>query len=143
MRVAAALLRSGRRPDRLRPTANGVVEIRHDPLKGRGVFACEAIAAGMLIEAAPVVVVPAGQRRLLDHTLLHDYYFVWDDGGGESRAAIGLGLVSLCNHSRRPSARIRRNHARETLDLLALKPIAAGSEITIDYNCRLWFAAAE
>ena len=35
------------------------------------------------------------------------------------------------------------NRARETLDLLALTPIAAGREITIDYNCPLWFAAAE
>jgi hypothetical protein len=89
------------------------------------------------------VIVPAGQRKLLDHTILHDYYFVWDDGGGESRVAVALGLISLCNHSRRPSARIRRNRARETLDLLALTSIAAGSEITIDYNCPLWFAAAE
>ena len=62
--------------------------------------------------------------------------------GGESRAAVALGLVSLCNHSRRPSARVRPNRARETLDLLALTPIAAGREITIDYNCPLWFAAA-
>jgi SET domain-containing protein len=139
--VAAA--RPERRPDSLRPTANGHLEIRHDKLKGRGVFARAALGAGVLIEAAPVVIVPADQRKLLDHTILHDYYFVWDDGGGESRIAVALGLISLCNHSRRPSARIRRNRARDTLDLLALTPIAAGSEITIDYNCPLWFAAED
>ena len=27
-----------------------------------------------------------------------------------------------------------------TLDLVALLPIAAGDEVTIDYNCPLWFA---
>lgn len=141
--MAAAAPRHARRPDRLRPLADDIVEIRHDRLKGRGIFARAPVAAGALIEAAPVVIVPAGQRRLLDKTILHDYYFVWDDEGAEGSAAIGLGLVSLCNHSRRPSARIRRNHARETLDLLALTPIAAGGEITIDYNCPLWFAAED
>ncbi len=87
---------------------------------------------------------PAGQRMLLDSTILHDYYFVWDDDtAGEARIAVALGLVSLCNHSRRPSARVRPNRTGETLDLIAMTPIAAGREITIDYNCPLWFAAAD
>ncbi len=141
MGVAAA--RRERRPDRLRPFSECRLEIRHDKLKGRGVFARAAIGAGALIEAAPVVIVPVEQRKLLDSTILHDYYFVWDEEGCESRAAVALGLVSLCNHARRPSAQVRRNRTRETLDLLALTPIAAGSEITIDYNCPLWFAAED
>ncbi|MGE0257144.1 MAG: SET domain-containing protein-lysine N-methyltransferase [Alphaproteobacteria bacterium] len=128
----------------MRPPSNDRLEIRHDAWKGRGVYARTDIHAGLLIEAAPVVIVSADQRKLLDATILHDYYFVWDDvAAGEARIAVALGLVSLCNHSRRPSARVRRNRTRETLDLLALTPIAAGREITIDYNCPLWFAAAD
>ena len=127
----------------MRSIADCVLEIRHDPAKGRGVFARAAIDAGALIERAPVVIVPAAQRRLLDHTILHDYYFVWDEEGGESRAAIALGLVSLCNHSRRPSARVRRNRIGETLDLSAVTPIAPGRELTLDYRCPLWVAAEE
>ena len=141
--MAAALPSCGHAHDALQPVPNNRLEIRRDPLKGRGVFARAAIGAGALIEAAPVVIVPYDQRRSLDDTVLHDYYFVWDNEGGESRAAVALGLVSLCNHSRRPSARVRPNRARETLDLLALTPIAAGREITIDYNCPLWFAAGD
>jgi len=131
----------------VRRNADSLLEIRHDQAKGRGVFARTSIGAGALIERAPVVIVPAAQRELLDHTILHDYYFVWNDvlagGGGEQSAALALGLVSLCNHSRRPTARIRQNRVSETLDLLALTPIAAGREITIDYNCPLWFAAQD
>ena len=138
--MAAAAPQRERAHGALRPYANDRLEIRHDPLKGRGVFARAAIGAGVLIEAAPVLLVPAHQRRLLDNTILHDYYFVWDGEDGDSSAAIALGLVSLCNHSRRPSARVRPNRARETLDLLTLTSIAAGGEITIDYNCPLWFA---
>jgi hypothetical protein len=142
--VAASAARrseAGRATDRLRPVPNDRLEIRHDPAKGRGVFASAAIAAGSLIEAAPVIIVPAEQCQLLDRTILHDYYFHWDgDPDGEGSGAVALGLVALCNHSRRPRARVRRNFAQATLDLVALVPIAAGGEVTIDYNCPLWFA---
>jgi uncharacterized protein len=142
--VAASAARRAvaeRTSDCLRPIPNDRLEIRDDPQKGRGVFASAPIAAGTLIEAAPVIIVPPGQVKLLDQTILHDYYFSWDDAlEGEASGAVALGLVSLCNHSRRPCARVRRNVAQGTLDLVALVPIAAGDEVTIDYNCPLWFA---
>ncbi len=142
--MAASAARAARAHDGLRPVANDRLEIRNDPQKGRGVFAGAPIAAGTLIEAAPVIIVPAAQCPLLDRTILHDYYFHWDgDPDGEGRGAVALGLVALCNHSRRPRARVRRNLAQGTLDLVALVPIAAGDEVTIDYNCPLWFAAQE
>jgi SET domain-containing protein len=145
--VAASAARrseAGRVPDRLRPVPNDRLEIHHDPVKGRGVFAAAPIAAGSLIEAAPVIIVSAEQCKLLDRTILHDYYFHWDgDPDGDGTGALALGLVALCNHSRRPRARVRRNFAQGTLDLAALVPIAAGEEVTIDYNCPLWFAAED
>jgi uncharacterized protein len=128
----------------LRPVANADLEIRDNPGKGRGVFARAAISAGTLIEAAPVIIVPAAECPLLDRTILHDYYFRWDtEFDSEGSGAIALGITSLCNHSRRPRARVRCNHMRKTLDLVALTAIASGDEITIDYNCRLWFAAQD
>jgi uncharacterized protein len=141
---AARRVAGGRGVDCLHPVPNDRLEIRNDPLKGRGVFAVAPIAAGAVIEAAPVVIVPATGCRLLDQTILHDYYFQWDAApGGEGSGAVALGLVSLCNHSRRPSARVRRNVAQGILDLVAVVPIAAGDEVTIDYNCPLWFEAED
>ena len=138
--MAASTARGAQALDRLRSGPNHRLEIRSDPAKGRGIFAREPLAAGTLIEAAPVIIVPTEQCALLDRTILHDYYFHWDgDPEGEGRGAVALGLVALCNHSRRPNARVRRNPARETLDLMALTPIAEGDEVTIDYNCPLWF----
>jgi hypothetical protein len=138
--VAASAARRLRAPDHVRPVPNERLAIRSDPVKGRGIFARQALIPGTLIEAAPVIVVPAAQCPLLDRTILHDYYFHWDgDPDGEGRGAVALGLVALCNHSRRPNARVRRNFAQDTLDLLALAPIAVGEEVTIDYNCPLWF----
>ena len=141
--MAAAAARGARALDTLRPGPADHLEIRSDPSKGRGVFAGAPIAAGTLTGAASISV-PAGECRLLDRTILHDYYFRWDGGrDGEGSGAVALGLVALCNHSRRPRARVRRNLAQGTLDLVALVPIAAGDEVTIDYNCPLWFAAQD
>ena len=120
--------------------ANDRLEIRHDPVKGRGVFARAPIGAGTLIEAAPVIIVPADQRGLLDNTILHDYYFRLGRRGrrrprrGRARAACRCAIIRA---GRAPAS--GAISPRETLDLLALTPIAAGDEITIDYNCPLWF----
>ncbi len=127
-------------PGQLSSVFSAWVEIRSGPERGRGVFAREMIAAGALIEAAPVVIVPAAECADLDRTILHDYYFHWDgDPDGEGRGALGLGLVSLCNHSPWPRARVSRNFAQGTLDLVAIADIEPGAEVTIDYACDLWF----
>lgn len=146
--MAASAGRPARARQGVRPLAvsqvPGHVEIRSDPAKGRGVFATAPIAAGTLIEAALVIIVPAAQCALLDKTILHDYYFRWaEEADAAAAGAVALGLVSLCNHSRRPNARVRRNPAAATLDLLAQEAIAGGDEITIDYNCPLWFVARD
>ena len=136
--------RAGRSKNASPAAENSRLEIRRDPRKGRGVFAGVPISRGSIIEAAPVVIVPHGQRRLIDRTIVHDYYFQWGDGGeGEGPGVVALGLVSLCNHSRRPNARVWRNEAEDTLDLVATRAIAAGEEITIDYKCTLWFKPEE
>ena len=133
MSVAAVLAR-------LQPVPNHRIEIRTSPTRGRGVFARTAIAPGTVIEAAPVLVLSAADCPSLDRTIIHDYYFHWDgDPEGTGRGALGLGLVTLCNHTSLPNARVERNFARHTLDLIAIRPIEPGDEVTIDYGCALWF----
>jgi len=79
-----------------------------------------------VIEAAPVLVLPAADCPALDPE-------------GTGRGALGLGLVTLCNHASLPTAKVERNFARHTLDLIAIRPIEPGDEVTIDYGCPLWF----
>jgi uncharacterized protein len=125
---------------RLRPIPNHRIEIRSSSTRGRGVFARTAIASGTVIEAAPVVVIPAADCPAVDGTIIHDYYFHWDgDPEGAGRGVLALGLVTLCNHASRPNARVERNFPQHTLDLIATGPIAPGEEVTIDYGCTLWF----
>jgi uncharacterized protein len=123
---------------------NHRVEVKTRPGRGRGLFAREAIAPGTLIESAPVIILPAEDCPALDQTIIYDYYFHWDgNADGEGRGALGLGLVTLCNHSGHPCARVDRNYPRQTLDLVATAPIGPGDEITIDYRCTLWFKPVE
>jgi hypothetical protein len=42
---------------------------------GRGVYTNKALNAELVVEIAPVIVMTAAERKILDQTLLHDYIF--------------------------------------------------------------------
>ncbi|MFE1109232.1 SET domain-containing protein [Streptomyces rochei] len=117
----------------------GHLRIGVSAVHGRGVFATRALTAGETVESCPVILVPASQRHLVDDTALYDYYFDWPGG----QAALALGYGSLYNHSPRPNARYRKNTDALTVDIHAVRAIAPGQEITVDYTCDgtnpLWF----
>ena len=102
------------------------------PGKGRGIFASRRIQAGDVIEEAPVIVLPAAEIEHLERTVLQDYYFLW--GADEEDAAILLGLCSLCNHSYQPNAVFVPRPETHTIRFVALRDIAAGEEVTTNYN---------
>lgn len=112
-------------------TGPGRLRIGASEVHGRGVFATRAIPAGEIVESCPVLLVPAAQRHLVDDTALFDYYFNWPGG----RAALALGYGSLYNHSPRADARYRKNTDTLTVDIHAVRAIASGQEITVDYTC--------
>ena len=115
------------------------------PLGGRGVFTAEVIPAGSVIEICPVIVLPKMQTALLDQTVLYDYYFLW--GEREEEYAIALGYGSLYNHSYSPNAEYQADFDRNDLHFYALTAVAAGSELTVNYNGNpddegtVWFMA--
>lgn len=119
------------------------VYVGPSPTHGRGVFAARAFEAGEEIEAAPVLVVEEDQRAYLDGTALWGYYFEWDEG----RAAVALGYGSLYNHSWSSNARYDQDFEARVIRVSAVRPIAPGEEITVNYtgdpNGRgeLWFDA--
>lgn len=97
--------------------------------KGRGVFARKPIRKGTIIEQVPVLVIPI--RELvggLKNPILQKYFFMWTRGN----VAISLGYGSLYNHSYCPNADYE--YRPGVLIYRALRRIAAGAEITINYN---------
>src|SRR5205814_9779520 len=83
----------------LRPVPNDRLEIRDDPAKGRGVFTRQPSPGGTLIEAAPVIIVPAEQCPLLDRTILRDHNLQRDHIDRSGRRAVPLRLAALCTPS--------------------------------------------
>lgn len=108
--------------------------------KGRGVVATRAVRCGALIESAPVVVVACDQVAALSGTVLEHYVYDWADG-----VAIALGSGSIYNHSYTPNAIYTRRMLTSTLEYSALRDIAEGEEVLINYNgdpndrTPLWF----
>lgn len=100
---------------------------------GRGVFATAAIKTGEIIESCPVIALKdVKDREKLRRTGLVNYYFLW--GEKRDRSAICLGFGSLYNHSYEPNAAYKKFIEREQMDFFALKDIAEGEEITVNYN---------
>ena len=95
--------------------------------KGRGVVAELHLKAGDVIEVAPVAIIPQAQSN--------DYVFPWDD----THYAIAFGKISLCNHSYEPNCYWVLDDRHQTITLIAAKDIGDGEELTIPYNCKLWF----
>ena len=106
--------------------------IAESPLHGRGVFTSEPLHEGDLIEICPVIVLPPEQLQIIHNSKLHDYYFLW--GPDQDRPAIALGYGSIYNHSSVANANYRFDCENETIDFFAVKDIAAGEEITVNYN---------
>ncbi|MES2477547.1 MAG: SET domain-containing protein [Bacteroidota bacterium] len=109
------------------------IEIRSTVSKGRGMFALEDIPAYQIIETAPVIVMSAEERKLLDQTLLHDYIFEWTPDG-QQQCIMALGNVPIYNHSYASNAEYAMDYEHQSISIQSVRDIAAGEEITINYN---------
>jgi hypothetical protein len=116
------------------PAPRGL-EVRTPPGRIRGVYTTRPIDAEEVVEVAPTLLIDEAACLLIDRTPLGDYYFVWPKGGqGGQGGAVAFGYASLYNHSYRPNLDYHRDYAAGTLVFTALRVIAAGEQLTINYN---------
>jgi len=106
--------------------------VAQSDLGGRGVFTGQALSAGDTFEVCPVIVLPEQDLPVIHTTHLHDYYFLW--GKKQNQCAIALGYGSLYNHSYQANANYLFDYDTNTIDFVCVKDIAAGEEITVNYN---------
>ncbi len=106
--------------------------------KGLGVFASKHFAKGETIEQAPVIILPNPQWKFLEKTDLRNHYWYWDD----QAMAFSLGYGAFYNHGADPNARIVRKYDQNVMEFVALRDIEVDEEITVDYDCPLWFEVA-
>ena len=111
--------------------------------KGRGIVATEPIAAGEVVERSPVLPLALKDSECPG---LNDYSLAWGEdipGFEEGKeCAIGLGYLSLYNHSDAQNVTFDHDYRENEISVRALRDIAAGEELTIDYGVPLWFGAA-
>jgi SET domain-containing protein len=123
------------------------LEVRTPPGRIRGVYATRPIAAGEVVEAAPTLLIDESAARLMDQTPLAHYYFEWSDDGPSWAFLFGFGM--LYNHSFRPNLDFHRDYDARTIIFTALRDIAPGEQLTINYNgfpddgSPLWFEPRE
>lgn len=103
--------------------------------KGRGVFAARNYRKGELVEAAPVIVINNEDTDLIDQTALADYYYKW----GDCHFALVLGYGSLYNFSATPNLSFEPDLSRMIMLYRAKKNVRKDQELTIHYQCDLWF----
>ncbi len=101
--------------------------------KGRGVFTKKPIPADTVIEEAPVIVMSAKDRKILDQTLLHDYIFEWQPDGA-NMCCMALGWIPVYNHSYTSNCEYFMNYEDKTMCIKTVRDIAAGEELSINYN---------
>jgi hypothetical protein len=137
-------------PLRVHGSQRALLRIARMGNRGRGVVADAHIGRGQLVERSPVLIIPQADRAATDGTVVFTYVFMWEHGSLEEdlyqhqgRAAIALGFTSLLNHSYSPNCEFIRHIDELVIDLVALRDIEAGEELTIDYQMTLWFTPEE
>ena len=99
---------------------------------GRGMFATRRLVKGELIERAPIVAIDEKKWPNAAKTILSNYAFDW--GEKDEHAAIALGYISIYNHSYSPNAQLEQMLDELMMEMIAIKDIQAGEEITVNYN---------
>jgi hypothetical protein len=108
--------------------------------KGLGVFAAEPLPAGRPLEPQPVFELDPEDVEPIERTRFRHHYFAHPERDGVG--VIVLGWLTLCNHGRPPGLELDWRCDPLTgwwvvpIPRRALEP---GEELTIDYNCPLWF----
>jgi hypothetical protein len=115
--------------------------VKSSAVKGNGIFTIQDIEADTLLEISPVIVLSEDDTALIHKTRLHDYYFSWDDD--QKKSAIGLGYISIYNHSKDPNCYHECDFDKNTISIYSNQAVKAGEELSIDYNMGenkpLWF----
>jgi SET domain-containing protein len=116
--------------------------------KGKGMFTNRIIKAGTIIERAPVIVMSATERLLIDQTKLYNYIFEWQPDGADL-CCMALGNIPMYNHSYSSNCEYYMEYENNEMFVQAVRDIAAGEELTINYNgswddeSKVWFDVAE
>ena len=104
--------------------------------KGRAVYAASAFAEGELVESCPVVLFDGSFGAIPDE--VRKVLFNWGvlAAGVASCHCLALGYGSLYNHDNPANMRYEADPGSRALRFVAVRAIAPGEELTVNYNAR-------
>ncbi|KAI7896207.1 uncharacterized protein EV154DRAFT_258396 [Mucor mucedo] len=111
------------------------LELRSDPIKGRGVFTRERLVRNTLVEISPILLF--NEEEYASHgkyTVLDQYTYCWQGG-----FALALGLGSMFNHDSSPNVGFIRDIPNKLIRYVTLRDIEKEEELCISYGNHLWF----
>ena len=102
-------------------------------LGGRGVFACQSISKGEIIEEGHLIVIPVNESSSIG--FFHNYIFTITDNGDNKSSGLALPLGNGClyNHSYTNNAIFRSN--KDKFKIIAIQDISKDEEIFTCYGC--------
>ena len=118
------------------------IAIQMTKLKGKGVFAIKEYSQGDLIEKCPAVLISFAEADIVDRTKLGHYWFSWNENCLEEYGAFVGGFGMFYNHSQNANAIHLPDFDSQVLNIIALRNIRCGEEITLHYNT-IWFESVE
>ncbi len=111
--------------------------IAHSKIHGWGAFAQGRYDAGETVETDPILVLgPDEVSAVLNTDLKHYIFYLKDSEANPDScyAFVAMGNVSFCNHAEDANCHFDIDEEKGVIRLVALKPIADGTELFIDYG---------
>jgi hypothetical protein len=109
--------------------------------RGRGVFARRDFAEGEVVEQSPVILFYEPHTQL--PSAIRRCVFNWVVPGQAPAHAMALGFGTLYNHANPANMCWVADPINFTIRFIAVRPIASGDELTINYNAMsggsVWF----
>ena len=100
-------------------------------LGGRGIFACQSISKGEIIEEGHLLLIPSNESETIG--IFQYYVYTRTDTGGKNGIALPLGNGCLYNHSYTNNAIFRS--FKDKFKIIAIQDISKDEEIFTCYGC--------
>jgi len=112
------------------------IEVKSSEISGRGFFAKLNIKENDIIETCPYI----EDECSIFSGVVGDYIFKSDNNEGYGNCAVAFGYCSLYNHNDDNSANWVVDNDSQTINIIALRDINEGEEITVSYGSEYWNA---
>lgn len=115
---------------------DGKIAVWHNPKKGFCVFSAVSLKIGEHITTCAIS--PIGFKDIIKKSKFNDYPMYWT----KKEDCVAFGVINLLNHSNHPNICLKRDYKRKLIWAYSLENIPPDVELTIDYDCGLWFKYA-